>query len=177
VASPPLRHRPDFFTHSVSYFVEALLVHHHPENIRVICYANLAKGDAKTTRFELLVAKHSHPPPTTTPTGPAGAALTGAEGEAVARQPDESSSGKIDYQPDVNSPERAAASDQGLPHLRGWEWKQVIALDPAGLAHMVEADGVDILIDLTGHTANNRLDVFALRPAPLQITCERGVPM
>ena len=29
---------------------------------------------------------------------------------------------------------------------------------------------MDILVDLAGHTANNRLDVLVLRPAPLQLT-------
>ena len=35
---------------------------------------------------------------------------------------------------------------------------------------MIHKDKIDILIELTGHTAGNRLDVVAMKPAPIQIT-------
>ncbi|AUN95238.1 O-linked N-acetylglucosamine transferase, SPINDLY family protein [Pseudazoarcus pumilus] len=49
-------------------------------------------------------------------------------------------------------------------------WESVHALDDGALAHLVEADAIDILFDLSGHTAYNRLPVFARRPAPVQIS-------
>jgi protein O-GlcNAc transferase len=49
-------------------------------------------------------------------------------------------------------------------------WVRVAGLDDAALAERVRADGIDILVDLSGHTAGNRLPVFARKPAPVQIS-------
>jgi len=45
----------------------------------------------------------------------------------------------------------------------------VMALPERELAALVREDGVDVLVELTGHTAHNRLGVMALRPAPVQV--------
>ncbi|MEX2200373.1 MAG: tetratricopeptide repeat protein [Dongiaceae bacterium] len=48
-------------------------------------------------------------------------------------------------------------------------WVDITAIDDAALAAQMAADGIDILIDLSGHTAAGRPGVFARKPAPLQI--------
>ena len=54
--------------------------------------------------------------------------------------------------------------------LRGYmaHWHAVAGLSDAALAERIRADGIDILLDLSGHTAGNRLLMFARKPAPLQ---------
>lgn len=49
-------------------------------------------------------------------------------------------------------------------------WVEVASLDDAALADRVRADGIDVLVDLSGHTGGNRLPVFARKPAPVQVS-------
>lgn len=49
-------------------------------------------------------------------------------------------------------------------------WRSCVGLSDAALAKQIYDDAVDILIDLSGHTASNRLPVFAFRPAPVQVS-------
>ncbi|MCA0240537.1 MAG: tetratricopeptide repeat protein [Proteobacteria bacterium] len=48
-------------------------------------------------------------------------------------------------------------------------WQPLVGLDDAAAAARIHGDAVHVLIDLAGHTAHNRLPVFARRPAPRQL--------
>ena len=48
-------------------------------------------------------------------------------------------------------------------------WRDISDLDDFAVAGLVAEDRVDILFDLSGHTAGNRLSVFAHRAAPIQL--------
>jgi predicted O-linked N-acetylglucosamine transferase (SPINDLY family) len=49
-------------------------------------------------------------------------------------------------------------------------WHNTVALSDEEMSREIRADRIDILVDLAGHTADNRLLVFARRPAPVQAT-------
>lgn len=94
----------DFYTHSVTYFVEPLLIHHDYSRFEVYCYAVGATRDATTERL------------------------------------------------------------MQLPCV----WRDMTAMSPPVIAEQVRKDRIDILIDLSGHTADSRLPLFAARTAPVQ---------
>ncbi|EHA8589787.1 putative UDP-N-acetylglucosamine--peptide N-acetylglucosaminyltransferase SPINDLY [Cocos nucifera] len=101
---------PDYFTHSVSYFIEAPLSHHDYANYKIVVYSAVVKADAKTLKFKDRVLK------------------------------------------------------------KGGLWRDIYGIDEKKVAGMVRDDKVDILVELTGHTANNKLGTMACRPAPVQVT-------
>lgn len=57
-------------------------------------------------------------------------------------------------------------SDELRQHFK--TWRNISAMKDADIVQMIAADKIDILIDLSGHTANNRLLALARKPAPIQ---------
>jgi len=49
-------------------------------------------------------------------------------------------------------------------------WHNVSSLSDAQLHHLIRDQEIDILVDLSGHTEGQRLAVFAMRAAPVQVT-------
>jgi len=49
-------------------------------------------------------------------------------------------------------------------------WKPLIGISNEAAAKLIHSDAVHILIDLSGHTSNNRLPIFSWKPAPIQIS-------
>lgn len=62
--------------------------------------------------------------------------------------------------------------DDLTERLRGntTSWREIFGETDETVAEMIRGDAIDILIDLAGHTARNRLLAFARKPAPVQAT-------
>ena len=56
------------------------------------------------------------------------------------------------------------------------EWKPLYGKTDEAAARLIHADGIHVLIDLSGHTRSSRLTAFAWKPAPVQVTW-LGLPM
>ena len=55
---------------------------------------------------------------------------------------------------------------QGLSN----RWLNTVGMSDDELEARVRADGIDILVDLAGHTAHTRIAIFSRRPAPVEVT-------
>lgn len=50
------------------------------------------------------------------------------------------------------------------------QWCNLVGVPDNAAAEKIRADHIDLLIDLSGHMADNRLTLFARKPAPIQIS-------
>jgi protein O-GlcNAc transferase len=67
---------------------------------------------------------------------------------------------------DVATPDNTTIRLRASAHA----WRDIRPLTDNAVEQMIRADQLDLLVDLAGHTARNRLKVFARKPAPVQIT-------
>jgi predicted O-linked N-acetylglucosamine transferase (SPINDLY family) len=65
-----------------------------------------------------------------------------------------------------------ASEDKVTERLRGnfESWYRIFTFSDAQVARKIMDDGIDILLDLSGHTAFNRLRALARKPAPIQVS-------
>jgi len=65
-----------------------------------------------------------------------------------------------------------AISDAVTENLQGYAdtWRDIVGLNDIEVEKIIREDEIDILIDLAGHTAGNRILLFARKPAPVQVT-------
>lgn len=96
----------DFCLHSVSFFLEPLLINHDRRRFQIFCYSNRSSADETTLRMRSL----------------------------------------------------------------DLDWRDISNLSAVDVADLMQKDGIDILVDLSGHTARNRMDVCALKPAAVMAT-------
>ena len=68
----------------------------------------------------------------------------------------------------ANQTQRDPLTERLMAGVERWHW--VHGRDDDQLAALVAADGIDILVDLSGHTAGNRMALFAGRAAPVQLS-------
>lgn len=77
--------------------------------------------------------------------------------------------GRLDLYCYDNS-ERHDETSKRLQELPGVSWRNIFPMSAEAVAEQVRRDEIDVLVDLSGLTAGNRLDVFQLCPAPIQVT-------
>jgi len=85
--------------------------------------------------------------------------------EGVLRHLDPSRVELIGY---PTSPRVDALTNRVRPYFAAW--RPLIGLADEAAAQQIHRDGIHVLIELSGHTPNNRLPVLAWKPAPLQVS-------
>lgn len=73
---------------------------------------------------------------------------------------------------DVYAYAELSVEDQATARYKSYvdHWVPTAGMSDEALAERIRADEIDILVDLAGHTAKNRLSVFARKPAPVSVS-------
>ncbi len=50
------------------------------------------------------------------------------------------------------------------------QWRSIVGLSDDAVAQSIREDQIDVLVDLTMHMPDNRMNLFARKPAPVQVT-------
>lgn len=69
----------------------------------------------------------------------------------------------------ANVAQADSATEQLREHFQ-IVWRDIVSLDDEAARQLIMDDQIDILVDLTGHGGDNRLPLFGLKPAPIQVT-------
>ncbi len=67
---------------------------------------------------------------------------------------------------DVQNPDPMTIHLKSLP----FKWRSIVGMNNKKVSDMINEDGIDILVDLSGHAGKNRLPLFLRKPAPIQVT-------
>lgn len=86
--------------------------------------------------------------------------------EPVIRRHDRSSFDVYCYS-NVVEPDTVTERLKTIPDIH---WREIRIKTHEEVAELIRDDGIDILVDLIGHTNGCRLQVFARKPAPVQVT-------
>ncbi len=65
-----------------------------------------------------------------------------------------------------------ATPDETTERIRknAFAWRSIYGIDDNSVFSKIQEDKIDILVDLAGHTEDNRLPLFLRKPAPIQVT-------
>lgn len=63
-------------------------------------------------------------------------------------------------------------TDEVTKRIQGYvdHWRNIVGMSDEKVAEVIREDAIDILVDLAGHTASNRMTLFARKPSPIQVS-------
>jgi predicted O-linked N-acetylglucosamine transferase (SPINDLY family) len=159
----------DFRDHPIARFVLPLLSAHDRAHVAVYCYSDVSRPDPQTERFQSRADVWRD--------------VSAMDDDAVA---DAIRADRIDVLVDLAghldnrrllifarrpAPVQATCigySDTAGMQALGHAWRDIAGKPDPEVERIIRDDRIDLLIELAGHTAGNRLTLMARRPAPVQ---------